>query len=299
LHGRVVVHIGQGRQPGRASKVFGHCGLLTGCRGIGNKSGRPARILDRWKRLIRLTREDANDVTVHGATRALDPYPFDLKAPCTRPEAIDAPGIAKPTKVPGVELYRRSLHSSAQCKSKRPPQPIFDPRHGRAVGRLRIVVRHQVNEDFKWKGGAGPRHSHKDAPFCLFVKRRMSAGHLDNSRGKAAFINALAIWKAFTYRMFVSYVQYHKPRRSDLMDYFYKEIGVPETWVLFASTFALIAAAHYMSFRQALKAEAYDWRNRPLRSVLSLAIRHELFYVKHVPVLIGSVLALVTVTLAL
>lgn len=94
--------------------------------------------------MIRLTREYANDVTVHVAPRALDPYAFDLEAPHAGPEAINTPGIANPTKIRGVELYRRSVQSGALCKSERPPQPILDPRDGRAVGRLRIVVRYQV-----------------------------------------------------------------------------------------------------------------------------------------------------------
>ena len=83
------------------------------------------------------------------------------------------------------------------------------------------------------------------------------------------------------------------------MTYFYEQIGILETWGLFLSTFALILAAHYMSFRQALRMGQYDWARRPLSSALALAVRHELFYLKQVPVLIGSVLTLVTVTVAL
>lgn len=78
------------------------------------------------------------------------------------------------------------------------------------------------------------------------------------------------------------------------MDLFYAQIGFAETWLLFAATIALIAAAHYRAFRQALAQGGYDWSSRPLRSAATFAIKHECFYLKKVPQLIGSILLLVT-----
>lgn len=78
------------------------------------------------------------------------------------------------------------------------------------------------------------------------------------------------------------------------MSYFYSEIGVMETWSLFLTTIALVLAAHWMAYRQAVSEGPYEWRSRPLRSALAYFVRHEFYYLKQVPVLIASVLVLVT-----
>lgn len=80
------------------------------------------------------------------------------------------------------------------------------------------------------------------------------------------------------------------------MDLFYAQIGFAETWLLFSATIALIAAAHYMSFRQALALGGYNWRATPVLSALTFAVKHEFYYLRKVPQLIGSILLLVTLT---
>ncbi|OYW83553.1 MAG: hypothetical protein B7Z26_00210 [Asticcacaulis sp. 32-58-5] len=73
------------------------------------------------------------------------------------------------------------------------------------------------------------------------------------------------------------------------MNFFYSEIGVIETWSLFLTTIALVLAAHWMAFRQAVSEWHYEWKSRPLRSALAFFVRHEFYYLKQVPVLIASV----------
>ncbi len=65
------------------------------------------------------------------------------------------------------------------------------------------------------------------------------------------------------------------------------QTGTVPLAMLIATVVLMLIAAHYLSFRQALAGGAYDWKTRPVVSVIKLLARHQINYHKRVPVLIG------------
>ena len=65
------------------------------------------------------------------------------------------------------------------------------------------------------------------------------------------------------------------------------QTGTVPLAMLIGTVLLMLVAAHYLSFRQALAAGPYDWKSRPVLSVIKLLARHQINYHKRVPVLIG------------
>ena len=72
------------------------------------------------------------------------------------------------------------------------------------------------------------------------------------------------------------------------MDYIYAQVGFARTWFLVGMTAAMILTAHILSFREAMAGRELDWRHKPIKSLLSLGLKHQISYGKKVPFMIGA-----------
>lgn len=75
------------------------------------------------------------------------------------------------------------------------------------------------------------------------------------------------------------------------MDYILSQIGLVRTIFLIGGTVIMIIAAHVMSFREAIAGKTLDFKAKPLRSVLSVGVSHQIAYTKKVPYMIGAVIS--------
>ena len=76
------------------------------------------------------------------------------------------------------------------------------------------------------------------------------------------------------------------------MDYIYSQVGYARTWLLVGITVCMILTAHALAFRDAIAGRRLDWRHKPLRSLLSVGLKHQISYGKKVPYMIGTIAVL-------
>ena len=74
-----------------------------------------------------------------------------------------------------------------------------------------------------------------------------------------------------------------------MFEYIIGQVGIIKTICLFAGTILMIGAAHYLSFRETCSQNSFEWKQKPIRSFLRLAVKQELNYARKIPAMIGAI----------
>ncbi len=76
------------------------------------------------------------------------------------------------------------------------------------------------------------------------------------------------------------------------MNFIYSQVGFARAWLLVAITICMILTAHALAFRDAIAGRQLDWRHKPLKSLLSVGVKHQISYGKKVPFMIWAIAVL-------
>lgn len=76
------------------------------------------------------------------------------------------------------------------------------------------------------------------------------------------------------------------------MDYIYSQVGFYKTWFLVITTCSMVLVAHFYSFRDAMIGHSFDWKEKPLKSLVSFGVHHQISYTKKVPFMIGAIIVM-------
>jgi hypothetical protein len=75
------------------------------------------------------------------------------------------------------------------------------------------------------------------------------------------------------------------------MDYILSQVGLVRTVLLIGGTVLMIIAAHVLSFREAIAGKTLDWKAKPIRSLISVGVSHQIAYTKKVPFMLLALIS--------
>ena len=79
-----------------------------------------------------------------------------------------------------------------------------------------------------------------------------------------------------------------------MLDYIVAQIGLAKTTCLFAGTILMIIGAQYLSFRETCALHTFEWREKPVRTLVTLVVRQEVNYARKIPFMIGAIFVATT-----
>lgn len=77
-----------------------------------------------------------------------------------------------------------------------------------------------------------------------------------------------------------------------MLDVIIQQVGYVRCALLVGTTLIMIVGVRYLSFRAAFAAGPYQWRGKPIKSLLTLIGHEEKYYYKRVPLMVAACLAM-------